>query len=264
MQIAAMHDGIGVAEACAEDIAEIDMGDFLRAQRIHQAELVDIDSHVARGLADAEIVEGVEGIRAELNARADLAELGGLFQQDRTKSFLRQPERGSEAADAAARNQDRLRARRHQPALPRCSSASSARSGTREASLLRSTSCESSAISALRSAGFRGCSIRACARSTAGMISRSRVTPALVRYKSLTRLSSGAGLRSTYVFACSRSITLPSVERSNAITAESRVASMPGWVRIAISAAYCTGVRSKALHSSMKIATAICCIRRNR
>jgi hypothetical protein len=62
----------------------------------------------------------------------------------------------------------------------------------------------------------------------------------------------------------SRSITLPSVERSNAITADSRVASMPGWVWIAISAAYCTGVRSNARHSSTKIATAICCMRRNR
>ncbi|MFK4511246.1 hypothetical protein ABIF81_006424 [Bradyrhizobium daqingense] len=59
-------------------------------------------------------------------------------------------------------------------------------------------------------------------------------------------------------------MTLPSVERSKAITADSRVASMPGWVWIAISAAYCTGVRSNALHSSMKIETAICCMRRNR
>src|SRR5262249_13783025 len=141
----------------------------------------DINGHVARGLADAEIVEGVKGVRAELNTGADLAELRGFFQQDRAKALLRQPERGGEAADAAARNQDRLRAHRHHPAFPRCSSASSARSGTREASLLRSTSCSSSTISALRSAGLRGCSIRACARSTEGVMSRSSTAPALVR-----------------------------------------------------------------------------------
>ena len=51
---------------------------------------------------------------------------------------------------------------------------------------------------------------------------------------------------------------------AKAMTAESRVASIPGWVWIATSAAYCTGVRSKDLHSSTKIATAICCMRRNR
>ncbi|HWI31730.1 MAG TPA: phosphate acyltransferase [Microbacterium sp.] len=97
-----------------------------------------------------------------------------------------------------------------------------------------------------------------------GMISRSTAAPDLVRWSSLTRLSSRDGLRSISALLSSRSITLPSVERSNAITADSRVASMPGWVWIATSAAYCTGVRSNALHSSTKIETAICCIRRNR
>src|SRR3954467_2551997 len=67
-----------------------------------------------------------------------------------------------------------------------------------------------------------------------------------------------------YCLVSSRSITLPSVERSNAITAESRVASIPGWVWIATSAANCTGIRSNSLHSSTKIETAICCIRRNK
>ena len=56
--------------------------------------------------------------------------------------------------------------------------------------------------------------------------------------------------------------TLPSVERSKATSADSRVASIPGYSRIATIAAYCTGVRSKSAHSSMKIATAICCMRR--
>jgi DNA-binding MarR family transcriptional regulator len=56
-----------------------------------------------------------------------------------------------------------------------------ARSGTREASLLRSTSWVISESSNLRSAGFRGCSIRACAFSTDGMMLRRTVAPALVR-----------------------------------------------------------------------------------
>ena len=107
MQIAAMHHRIGIAETRAEGIAQIDMADLLGGQRIHQPQLVDIDRHAARGLADAEIVEGVEGVGPELDAGADLAKRRGFFQQDRANALLRQPQRRGEAADAAARDQDR-------------------------------------------------------------------------------------------------------------------------------------------------------------
>src|SRR5258705_8132397 len=265
MQVTAMHDRVGIAEPFAKMLAQIDVGDLFRRQRIHQPQLIDIDGHAARGLADAEIVEGMKGVGPELDAGADLAKGSGLFPQDRAKALLAKAHRGREPSDAAAGNQHGPLVRRgHQPCFPRCSSASSARSGTREDSLLRSTNCVSSASSVLRSAAFRGCSIRASARSTDGLMSRSPVAPARVRYSSLTRLSPPDGFRSISFFASSRSITLPSVERSKAITAESRVASMPGWVWIATSAAYCTGVRSNARHSSTNSATAICCIRRNR
>ncbi len=107
MQVAAMHHRIGIAEARAEGLAQIDMGDFFGRERVHQPELIDIDRHAARGFADAEIVEGVKRVRSELDAGADLAERGGLFQQDRGNALLRQPERRGEAADAAAGDQDR-------------------------------------------------------------------------------------------------------------------------------------------------------------
>jgi hypothetical protein len=82
MQIAAMHHRIGVAEAGAKGVAQIDMGDFFGGQRIHQPELIDIDGHATRGLADAEIIEGVKRVGAELDAGADLAERRGLLQQN--------------------------------------------------------------------------------------------------------------------------------------------------------------------------------------
>ena len=107
MQIAAMHHRVGVAEARAERIAQIDMGDLFGRQRIHQPQLIDINRHAARGLADAEIVEGMERVRSELDAGADFAQRGSLFEQDRTDTLLRQPERRGEAADAAAGDQDR-------------------------------------------------------------------------------------------------------------------------------------------------------------
>ena len=83
------------------------MADLLGRERIHQPQLIDIDRHAARGLADAEIIEGMEGVGPELDAGADLAERCGFFQQDRANALLRQAKRGGEAADAAARDQDR-------------------------------------------------------------------------------------------------------------------------------------------------------------
>ena len=182
VQVAAMRHRVRVAEARAEGIAQVDMGDLFRCERIHQPQLVDIDRRAPRRLADPEIVEGMERVGSELEAGADFAQASGLFEQDRANPLSRKPERRGQAADAAARDQDRSCAwRSHQLDLPRCSSASSARSGTRDDSLLRSTSCVNSAISVLRSAGFNGCSIRACARSTDGMISRNSAAPVLVR-----------------------------------------------------------------------------------
>src|SRR5258708_10647643 len=179
MQVAAVHHRVGIAEAGAKRLAQIDMGDLLGGDSIHQPELIDIDGHISCRLADAEIVEGVKCVGPELDAGADFAEAGSLLQQDRANALLRKAKRGGQPADPAAG--DQYRSRIHQPDFPRCSSASSARTGTRGDSLLRSTSCVISASSVLRSAGLSGCSIRACAFSTAGMISRSKALPALVR-----------------------------------------------------------------------------------
>ena len=107
MQIAAMHHRIGVAEPSAKSFAEIDMADFLCRHRIHQAKLVDIDRHVARGFADTEIIEGVKRVRPELDAGTDLAKRRSLLEQDRANAFLGETHCDGEAADAAARDQDR-------------------------------------------------------------------------------------------------------------------------------------------------------------
>ena len=74
VQIAAVNHRIGITEARAKRLAQIDMGDLFGRQRVHQPELIDIDGHAARGLTDAEIIEGMKSIRAQLNAGANLAE----------------------------------------------------------------------------------------------------------------------------------------------------------------------------------------------
>ena len=107
MQIAAMNHRIGISETRAEGVAQVDVGDLFGCQRIHQPQLIDIDRHAARGLADAEIIESVERVGSELDAGADFAECRRLFEQDRTDAFLREAKRHSQAADAAARDQNR-------------------------------------------------------------------------------------------------------------------------------------------------------------
>ena len=54
-----------------------------------------------RGLTDAEMVEAMESLRSELDAGADLAKCGRLFQDERAKAVAR------EATDAAVGNDDR-------------------------------------------------------------------------------------------------------------------------------------------------------------
>jgi hypothetical protein len=80
MQIAAVNHRVRIAEPRAKGVAQIDMGDLFGSQRVHQPELIDIDGHAARRFADPEIVEGMERVRPELNAGADFAERGGLFE----------------------------------------------------------------------------------------------------------------------------------------------------------------------------------------
>ena len=106
VQVAAMDHGVGVLVAGAEFFAEVDMGDLAIGQRIHQAELVDINRHRPRRLADAQPIETVEGVGPELDAGADLAQLRRLLQHQRGNVLLRQRQRCGQAADAAARDEN--------------------------------------------------------------------------------------------------------------------------------------------------------------
>ena len=91
-----MDHGIGVAVARAERLAEIDVGDLAVGHGVHQAQLVDIDRHAARRLADAQAIEAVEGVGPELDAGADLAELAAFSSTSEGMPFCA-------SASAAAR-----------------------------------------------------------------------------------------------------------------------------------------------------------------
>src|SRR5258708_3174870 len=71
VQVTAMNHCIRIAEPTPEFFVQINMRDFLTCRRIHQPQLIDINGHAARGLADAQIVEGMESIWTKLNAGAN-------------------------------------------------------------------------------------------------------------------------------------------------------------------------------------------------
>jgi hypothetical protein len=69
--------------------------------------MLDEDRLSLHQVADAERVDGVPGVGRELDAGADLAELARLLEDQAAKAFAGEGERGGEAADAAAGNDDR-------------------------------------------------------------------------------------------------------------------------------------------------------------
>src|SRR3712207_9202896 len=71
MQVAAVDHRVGIAEARPEALAEVDVADLVRRQRIHQPQLVHVDRHRPRRVAHAEVVEGMrsEEHTSELQSR---------------------------------------------------------------------------------------------------------------------------------------------------------------------------------------------------
>ena len=133
MQVAAMHDRIGVAEAGAKGVAEIDMGDLF-ARSAHPSAGADRYRRPCRARPRRrrdsrrhETRSGRAGCRRRSRRVLRLSPAGWSgcpFAQGPSRSQARRCRR-RRSTPASGRH-------RHQPDLPRCSSASSARSGTRE------------------------------------------------------------------------------------------------------------------------------------
>src|SRR5271167_3156296 len=101
MQVRPVHHGIRVAEIRAEWGVQRYADDLLGGKAIHQPKLIDIDRYRARRVADAKIVEGVESVRADLDTRADLAELWCGFQNDGADTFACKTGGRGQSADSA-------------------------------------------------------------------------------------------------------------------------------------------------------------------
>ena len=103
MQVGAVHDSVGVAHVVAERLAEVHIADALARRGVHQAQGIDVDRRGSHRLAHAERIEAVERVRADLDARADLAQLRRGLDDDRADALLRQGGGGGDAADARRR-----------------------------------------------------------------------------------------------------------------------------------------------------------------
>jgi hypothetical protein len=106
VHVGAVDHRIRVAEALAKGLAHGDAADQALVQRVVHHHLVGVDSAGARLRADAQRIEGGEGVRPELDAGTDLSEFGGLLQHRDLHALAGQCQRGSQAADATAGHQD--------------------------------------------------------------------------------------------------------------------------------------------------------------
>ena len=107
MHIGPVDDGVRVAKALAKLFIGGNLADLVFVDRVVHDHVVGVDGAATGLVANAQSVKGVESVGAELDARTDLADLGGLLQHGDLKSLADQGEGGRQAADAATGNDDR-------------------------------------------------------------------------------------------------------------------------------------------------------------
>src|SRR5579863_573311 len=121
MQVGAMDHGIRVAEILTERFVERTAKNLFSGHAVHHDQIIDVDRLGAAGIADAEIIHGVEGVRSDLNTGADFAELLGLFEHSSAATLIGETQGGRQTANSASRD-DRgrsgIRCNRHKLPSP--------------------------------------------------------------------------------------------------------------------------------------------------
>ena len=79
---------------------------WVATHRVHHQQPLDEDRLALHQLADAERIERRPCVRRDLDTGADLAEAVRLLEHQRAEALFRQSDRGREAADAAAGDED--------------------------------------------------------------------------------------------------------------------------------------------------------------
>src|SRR4051812_11872636 len=120
-----MRDCVGIAEAPCEALVQRDVDDSFAADAVEHQQALDEHRFLLHQLPDAEGVERVPGVGRDLDAGADFAELRGLLEHQRAEAAARQRQRGGQAAEAAAGDDDRLCVARVQKRIAMPSSSAS-------------------------------------------------------------------------------------------------------------------------------------------
>ena len=116
MNVGAVRDGVGVAEALDEAAAARDVQDHFAGDRVHEPDALDQKRFALHTRADAERIEDGQGVGRDLKPDANLPKGRRLLQHRDRKPFLRQPQRAGETANPPARNQRRIvTTSRHSP-----------------------------------------------------------------------------------------------------------------------------------------------------
>ena len=122
----------GLPKRLREALVERDVDHLLAAHAVEHQQVLDEHRFLLHQRADAERVERVPGVGRDLDAGADLAELRRLLEHHRAEALARERQRGGEAADAAAGDDDRLLVpRRSLQHVKRCAAQRGARIGQR-------------------------------------------------------------------------------------------------------------------------------------
>ena len=107
MHIGAVDHGVGITKALAELLVGGDLADLVFVDGVMHHHKVGVNRTATGFVANAQCVKGVKGVGAELDACADLADLGGLLQHGVLKALAHQRQCGSQATNAATGNDDR-------------------------------------------------------------------------------------------------------------------------------------------------------------
>src|SRR5262249_13060062 len=107
MNVLAMDDDVGMDKAAAKILSGRDVRDLGARERVEHQDVRRDRRFAHHGRRDAEAIEHGKDIRPELDAVADWRELLRLLEHAHRKTLAAERERGREAAEPAAGDQDR-------------------------------------------------------------------------------------------------------------------------------------------------------------
>ena len=108
VNVGAVNDRVRVVEAIAKLFPYGNKADNALVHRVHHDEVVGVNSPRPRARPAAQRIHRGEGVGAKLDARANLANLGRLFEDGDVKPGLVEAQRAGHAANAAAHHDDSI------------------------------------------------------------------------------------------------------------------------------------------------------------